>query len=813
VNRHLPLVALALAVVPVAAAEPPRAVLLGLTVYPESVELYGPRARHRLGVMGEYADGTRRDLGRQAEFQSANESVACAGPDGVLVPAGDGATVVTVRAGGRSARVAVRVRGTAAEEPVNFVREVEPVLTRAGCNQGACHGALHGKGGFRLSLLGFDPAFDFREIVQSAKGRRAVAADSDGSLLLLKPTARIEHGGGRRFGPNSAFAETLRRWLEDGAPPPTDGDPQLKDLEVWPHQRLLEAGERQQLLVRAAWSDGRVGDVTALAKYDSLNEAVATVTTDGLVAAAGRGETHVMVRFGGLAKVMRVTLPYGPAPVAAPPVGNYIDEKLASRWRELGLAPSPLCSDTEFLRRLYLDVTGTLPTPAEVRAFVADTRPDKRRRAIDAVLELPGYVDFWTLKWGDLLRVNRDLVTYKGMLAYHDWVRRCVRDNRPADAMARELLSATGGNFGVGPANYYLTARTPEDLGEAAAQLFLGVRLQCARCHHHPFEKWTQEDYCGLAAFFVRVGTRPTKRSDPSSGTETEVFVKESGDVTHPRMDRYVPPHVPDGPPLPASGDRRRLLAEWLTAPENPFFARNLANRLWASLMGRGLVEPVDDLRATNPPSIPALLDALAEDLVKSGSDCKHLLRTILQSRAYQLSADATPANAADVANAFFTRHTPRRLTAEQLADALDDVTGTREAYPGVPAGTRAIQLPDTRVRSYLLDLFGRPARTAPCDCERSTQPSVAQALHLLNGEALERKISAPGGRVDRLVQARTQPAEVIEELYLAALSRPPRPDEAARARRWLSAAPSAAGGAADLLWVLLNSREFLFCR
>ncbi len=373
------------------------------------------------------------------------------------------------------------------------------------------------------------------------------------------------------------------------------------------------------------------------------------------------------------------------------------------------------------------------------------------------------------------------------------------------------MLTARGSNFQVGPANYYLTARSAEDLGETTAQLFLGVRMQCARCHHHPFEKWSQEDYCGLAAFFARVATRYGEAKDRNTPRDQIVFLRQSGDVTHPRKDRYVKPHALDGPAVDDPEDRRRPLADWLTAPDNPFFARNMVNRFWACLMGRGLVEPVDDLRATNPPSNPELLDALAEDFVRHGCDFRHLLRTILQSRAYHLSAESTPANAADAANVHFTRYTRKRLTAEQLADSLDAATLTRESYPGMPPGTRAAQLPDTRVASYLLDVFGRPARQAPCECERRAQPTIAQALHLLNGDALTRKIEAPDGRLARLLKDRKSAAEIIEEFYLATLSRPPRPEEAARAGRWLDEAPSLAEGGADLLWVLLNSREFLF--
>jgi hypothetical protein len=538
---------------------------------------------------------------------------------------------------------------------------------------------------------------------------------------------------------------------------------------------------------------------------------VASVSSEGLVTARGSGETHVMARFEGQAKVFRVTLPYAASSQGEMEASNFIDEKLALRWKELGLAPSPPCTDEEFLRRLFLDALGTLPTSEEARTFLADSRADKRARLIDAALQRPEFVDFWTLKWGDWLRINRDLVSYKGMWAYHRWLRESVRTNRPVDAMTRDLLTAQGSNFTDGPANYFLTARSPEDLGEATAQVFLGVRMQCARCHHHPFEKWSQEDYCGLAAFFAQISTKAGTLSDPSSGSDTVVFVRGFGEITHPRMDRHVPPHALDGPVVKGPGDRRKALAEWLIAKDNPFFARNMANRFWAAVMGRGLVEPVDDLRGTNPPSNPALLDALAENFIARGYDFRQLLRDIFASRAYQLSSRSTPQNAADAINAHFTRYTPRRLTAEQLADALDAVTGTQESYPHMPQGTRAIDLPDTRVRSYLLDVFGRPSRQALCDCERGAEPNLAQALHLMNGDDLQRKIDAPQGRLTRLLHEQVPDTRLIKELYLVTLSRLPSTEELARARRWLQDSPSPREGASDLLWVLLNSREFLF--
>jgi hypothetical protein len=803
-----PRVGLALvALIPIAAE--PAGEVLRLNPFSDSLVLNGPRDRSLLGVLGETSQGVR-DCTSEARLAVADEGIVRVLPGNILTPVADGKTTVTVRAGGRKARVVVRVRGCSAPASLGFVRELEPILARAGCNQGACHGALHGKGGFRLSLLGFDPGFDYREIVQAAKGRRVVLGDPDTSLLLLKPTGGLDHGGGRRFATDSSFAAVLSDWIAEGAPPPLASDPIAGRVEIWPAHRVMKVGENQHLVIRAVWSDGRSQDVTHLAKFDSLNEGVADVGKDGIVRAAGPGETHVMVRFQGQAGVMRVTLPYA-TPTEPPPGGNFIDQKLAAKWSEMGLLPAPPSSDTEFLRRMYLDVLGTLPGAAEVRGFLADRSPDKRRRAIDRVLDRPEYVDFWALKWGDWLRINRAATSYLGMKAYNAWLRQAVADNRPIDALVRDLLTASGSNFAVGPANFYLTARSPEDLGEATAQLFLGVRMQCARCHHHPFEKWRQEDYCGLAAFFARIGTRSGDRSDPSSGRETVIYVRPGGEVTHPRRDQYVPPQVLDGPAVADPIDRRRPLAEWVTAAGNPFFARNFVNRYWAHCMGRGLVEPVDDLRATNPASIPELLDRLADDFVHSGFDAKRLLRTILASRAYQASVRATAANAADTTNAFFTRATRRRLTAEQLADALDAATSTHTEYPGLPAGTKAIQLPDPGVRSDLLDLFGRPARQALCDCERSAQPSVAQALLLLNGEWLEKKIRRPDGRIAKLVARKATAEEIIEDLYLAALSRLPTPAERKRGVRCLADAGSPLEGAADLLWVLLNTREFLF--
>ncbi len=798
---------------PAPRAEPPKAALHGLTVYPARVTLDGPRDDQRLGVLGDYADGRTWDLARTAKYASSNPAVAAVDAHGLVQATGDGSAVITVEAGGKKAAVPVQVKRATADVPVSFTRDVIPVLTRAGCNSGACHGAQHGRGGFKLSLFSFDAPFDYAQIVASAEGRRVVVSDPERSILLQKPSLGMEHGGGERFKVDSRAYNVLRRWLEDGVPEPSPKDPEVTALEVWPARRLLVPGEQQQILVRATWKDGRTEDVTATAQFDSLNDGVATVTPTGLVTAKGLGETHVMVRFGGQATVIQITLPY--ARLESYPklaANNFIDERLAAKWRELGLLPSPLCGDEDFFRRIHLDTIGTLPAAADVKAFLADSSPDKRTKAIDRVLARPEFVDFWALKWGDLLRINRDFMSERGMWSFHNWVRASVRDGKPVDEMVREIITAEGSTFTEGPANFFMASRNPADWSENATQVFLGVRVGCARCHHHPFEKWSQDDYYGMSAFFVRLGTKGSQEFGVF-GREQVVYLKNTGEQTHPRLGGVVKPHPLDGPVMDDALDRRVKLAEWMTAKGNPFFARNMVNRFWGYLMGRGLVEPLDDMRATNPASNPELLDALAKDFAEHKFDLKRLLRTIMNSRAYQVSSATTPGNAQDGANVHYARFTVRRLTAEQLADALDFATGTVQKYPGLPLGTRAIQLPDAEVKSFLLDVFGRPARKIVCECERTTQPNIAQALHLLNGDFLNTKIAAPAGRVEKLFKAKAALPAVVEELYLVTLSRPPRPEELQRAQGWIRAAATPREGVQDLLWVLLNSREFLFNR
>lgn len=791
-------------------ASPPTAPLKSITVFPPQVGLDGPRDEQRLIVLGTYADGRQWDLTRTAKYASKAAATATVDALGVIRPVADGEAAITVDAGGQSATVPVKVQRARADLPVNFNREIVPILTKATCNGGACHGSQHGRGGFKLSLFGFDPAFDHNQIVQSAEGRRIVLSDPERSILLQKPTQLMEHQGGERFKVGSREYNALRGWLEDAVPPPTAKDAEVKSIEVWPAKRIMLPGEQQQTAVRAHWTDGRVEDVTFTAQFDSLNDAVAAISPDGLITAKSTGETHIMVRFNGQVGVVQVTLPFAKLNTYPDvPKNNFIDKKLIAKWKDLGLVPAPLCSDEEFFRRIHLDTIGTLPSPADVTAFLADKSADKRAKAIDRVIDRPEFVDFWALKWSDHLRISRVRLQEKGMWSFYNWVRGAIRDNKTVDEFVRDIITAEGSTFTEGPANYY-RGGTPTDYAETTSQLFLGVRITCAKCHHHPFEKWSQDDYYGMMAFFVRMGTKNSQEFGIFGG-ESIIHLRPNGEQSHPRKGGVVKPHPLDGPEMDDEFDRRRKLAEWMTAKDNPFFARNMVNRFWGYYMGHGLVEPLDDIRSTNPASNPELLDALAQDFAEHKFDFKHLLRRIMNSRAYQLGSDLTPGNSADKSNIYFARYLVKRLTAEQLADAVDFVTGTREKYRGLPAGTRAIQLPDTAVTSFLLDVFGRPPRKITCECERTVQPNIAQALHMLNGDTINQKIGNDAGRIETLLRAKKPLPAIVEELYLATFSRPPKPEELARAQELVTQSPSPKEGLHDLLWALMNSREFLF--
>lgn len=779
-----------------------------LEVFPPAAKLDGPRARQRFVVLGVFDGDVRRDVTDRARLTTASDRIRVDDSGGIAAIANGHAEVV-VHVGGKTVGVPIEVTGAGAAPVVNFRHDIAPALTKLGCNQGACHGSQHGKGGFKLSLLGFEPEPDYIQIVKSAEGRRASPAAPEDSLIVLKPTLTVAHGGGKKMTPNGREYELICQWLEQGAPGPIDNERSVVGLRVLPSQRLMVADETQNLVVIALLSDGTERDVTDDAKFDSLSEGVARVTPAGLVSATGRGETNIMARYQGHAAMARFTIPYAANVAFDFPAANFIDELSRAKWTELGLAPSAACTDAEFLRRSMLDVIGTTPTPDEIDAFLADPDPAKRAKLVEKLLDRPEYVDYWTLKWGDILRVNADKLGAQGMLAFNLWLREAFRSNRAASKMAEELVTAQGSIYTNGPANYFRVATGPDDLAETTAQVFMGVRLQCAKCHHHPFEAYGQDDYYGLAAYFARIRT---KNSDEFGlfGREQVIYVSDSGDVRQPRSGKVMPPKPLNDASVDDPIDRRRALAAWLIKPDNPWFARNIVNRYWGYLMGKGLVNPIDDLRETNPASNPELLDALAKDFIDGGYDIKKLLRTILNSAVYQRSATPTPENRLDLV--YFTHYLPKRLTAEQLLDAVNLATGTTEKFTQRPAGTRAIALPDTNYPSYFLDTFGRPVRATACECERTADPTLGQALHLMNGEPINRKLAQNDGRLARMLKdPRLNNATLVQYLYRLTFGRPPTAAEVENAEAILSGTPNRRQAAEDLLWGLLNAKEFLF--
>lgn len=704
--------------------------------------------------------------------------------------------------------LAAPARAEPAPRPVHFVNDVMPLLSRYGCNGGGCHGRASGQNGFKLSVFGFDPAADRDALVKEARGRRVFAAAPESSLLLLKATGRVPHGGGRRVAPDSPDYATLLAWLRQGMGEGPADAPRAVALRVSPAQQVLGLKAAHQIAATVAFSDGTTRDVTAAAGYASNAAHVAEVAPGGRVSTgAVPGEAAVTVHYMGLIAVARFQVPRPDAPNPYPdlPVHNAIDGHVWAKLRTMGIVPSALADDATFFRRLHLDATGTLPTPDAVRAFLADRDPAKRGKAVEAVLARPEYAAYWAMKWADVLLVNRDKLGDRGAYELHRWLVTQLARNRPYDAWARELIAASGSSYRVGPVNLFRAAPTPEEAARAVSQAFLGVRLECAQCHHHPFEVWGQDDFYGLAGFFDGM------RRDKLAGEEELVRHTGTTGVTKiPGTDRRVPVRPPGGPAVPADapGDPRPRLAAWVTAPDNPYFARLAANRLWKHYFGRGLVEPEDDLRSTNPATNEPLLDHLARVLVESHFDLKAVHRLILNSRAYQLSAVPNATNRDD--EQFASRRLVRRLPAEVLLDAISDVTGVPEAFAGRPRGTRAIDLWDNRAPSYFLDVFGRSERLTPCECGRTTEPTMAQVLHLMNAPEVEAKVAAPGGRVARLVAANKTEAEIVDELCLAALGRPAGEKERRAARRLFAAAPPR-DAAQDFLWALLNANEFLF--
>lgn len=798
----------------------------GFVASPSAVSLRGNFARAQLlvtrfdaaGQLGERSD----DLTRAAQYVSDAPKVVAVDSQGQLLARGNGTAKVSVTVAGRTQTVAVDVADFNDVPKVDFAHDVGPILSKAGCNAGACHASQYGKGGFKLSVFGFAPEEDYRAMVREWSGRRVDLVEPHKSLLLLKPTLAVPHGGNRRLTAGSIEYETLRSWIATGLPAPTGKETKVTQLTVEPLERVGKPGLTQQLRVVATFEDGATRDVTALAKYDSMDEMAATVTAGGFVEAIGRGQVPVMIRYEGQAKAAVVTIPYADEiDLKDWKPNNFIDELAADKFREVGIQPSGLCDDATFVRRAFLDSVGTLPTIDESRAFINSKNANKRAELIDALLGLTGdpakdvhnneYAAFWSVKWADLIRSSSASVGEQGMWNMHNWLQESFRNNKPYDAFVRELIMAKGSTFMDGPANFYRIAKSPPDAAETVAQLFLGVRLQCAKCHHHPMEKFSQEDYYGFAAFFARVGQKSSQEFGIFA-REPVVMVTSTGEVSHPKTRAVMKPTPLHGAATTDEpADRRQPLADWLTASDNAFFARNVANRYVGYLLGRGLVEPIDDLRATNPASNEALLQALSEHLVKNKYDLKQLIRTIMNSRLYQLDSQPTATNVADTR--FYSYYKVKRIAAEPLLDAVDYVTDVRTKFKNMPLGTRAIELPDALYPDYFLTVFGKPRRTSVCECERTPDENLAQALHTLNGDILSVKIGDASGRVAKLLKAKKPYAEIMGELYLAALGREPTERELSTFEPLLKEAQDKKAFYEDVLWSLMNSKQFLFVR
>lgn len=713
---------------------------------------------------------------------------------------------------------------SAADAP-SFRNQVQPILARYGCSAGACHGAAAGQGGFKLSLRGYDDEGDYLTITKSAQGRRVNLDDPARSLILLKATKTIPHKGGERFKMGSPEYQILADWIASGAPGPQEKDARITGIEITPPHTTAQAGQTLPIKVTAVFNDGHHEDVTRWAKYTAGNSSVATVNDDGAVKVVGNGEGTVTAWYLSKLAIATVTVPYTQAPVPSAFADfkphNFIDERVLEKLRELNLPPSERCTDAEFIRRAFLDTIGVLPTPEESRTFLAETTPDKRDHLVDALLARPEFVDYWAYKWSDLLLVNSDKLPEVPMWTYYQWIRRQVELNTPWDVFVRNLLTATGSTEQNGAGNFFVLHDEPTKLAETVSVAFLGMSVNCAKCHNHPMEKWTNDQYFAFANLFSRVrqknGTQPNERV---------IYADTTGDLVQPLRGKPQPPTPLDGQPISLTStiDRRVPMAKWLTAPENPYFARSITNRVWKNFLGVGLVESVDDLRMTNPASNEKLLSEAAAYLVKNNFDLRSLMRAILTSETYQRSSVARAGNKDDTR--FYARYYPKRLMAEVMLDAVSQVTAEptifrmdkRNANKGIgdsyPMGYRALQLPDSHTVSYFLNSFGRPNRVSTCECERTNEPSMAQALHIANGDTLNQKLEAKDNRVDQLLASAKSNAALIDDIYMLALSRQPTETERTGLNKALAEATTPAEKrpiVEDIFWSVMSTREFLF--
>lgn len=779
---------------------------VSIAVYPAEIKLNTAAAFQNVVAVAKRADGITMDVTSQTQWQIENPALVQL-QDGKLLPTADGATALKATWNNLSAQASVSVTAATQPRPISFHLDVMPVLTRSGCNTGSCHGAARGKDGFMLSLFGYDPKGDHYRITREIGIRRINLARPDQSLMYLKSIGAVPHSGGKRMEPDSVYAKTLLTWLEREAKLDEQTPPTCTKLELFPAQAVLQGeGAQQKLVAVAHYSDGTSRDVSHLAAFSTNNERSAAVNNLGAVTAGVRGEAYVMARFdthtvGTQVLVLPEGLKYEPPQVT----GNYIDQLVADKLQKLRILPSGLCTDEEFLRRVTIDIVGLLPTEEEYREFMADQSADKRAKLVDKLLERKEFSEIWAMKWAQLLMVKSDnIVSYKAAFLYSSWLTNQLANNQPIDKIVRELLSSSGGVFNVPATNFYQVERDTLKTAENVAQVFMGIRTQCAQCHNHPFDRWTMQDYYGFASFFAQVG-----RKTGEDYRETIVYDRQGGEVNHPVSKAPVPSTFLGGGAAEVAGkDRRVVLADWITSPQNPFFATSIANRVWAHFMGVGIVNPVDDIRVSNPASNPELFNELGKRFTEYKFDLKQLVRDICNSQAYQRTTSTNETNELDTRN--YSHATVRRISAEMLLDCISQATGTKDKFRGLPLGSRAVQIADGTTSDYFLNTFGRSPRNTVCDCEASTDPSLSQALQLLNGNATQGKI-AQGKLINSWLEQGLTVPQVIEKIYIRSLSRVPTEAESSTLTKMVADVGNNQQGLEDAFWAVLNSREFMF--
>ncbi|MBY0328418.1 MAG: hypothetical protein RLZ61_1924 [Planctomycetota bacterium] len=780
---------------------------VSIAVFPPDVNMQSARGKQRIIVQASYADGITRDVTAQAKVTISDPKIAKIVNLEVL-PVGDGKCSIAVEFEGKTTQVPVDVKDAIKDRPISFKLDVMPIFLRNGCNQGGCHGAARGKDGFRLSLFGFDPDGDHYRLTRELNGRRINLAIPEESLLVEKSTGKVPHTGGQKFAVGEQYYNDLVRWVDAGGPQDPAGIATPVSVDLFPKTALLDGkGSTQQLIVRAKYSDGSERDVTSLALFLSSNDSSGKVSPNGLVTAGDRGEAFVMARF----STFTVGVPFIVLPkdlkfsFPTTPEKNYIDTLVNAKLKNLRIAPSATCSDEVFLRRIFIDLTGMLPSVEEYKTFMANKSADKREQLVKDLMERKEFSELWVLKWAELLQIrSSNQVSYKATLLYYNWLQDRIARNVPLNQWVQELLGANGGTFNNPVTNYYQNETDILKVTENVAQVFMGMRIQCAQCHNHPFDRWTMDDYYGFAAFFTQIGRKRT--DDPR---ELVVFNSGSGEINHPLGGRRMAPKYLGGEvPDVVGKDRRALMAEWLASPKNPYFATNLSNMVWTHFFGVGIINEVDDVRVSNPPSNSELLQELGKKFTEYNYDFKRLVKDIVLSNSYQLSTQTNASNESDTKN--FSHSSIRRIKAETFLDCISQVTETKNKFPGLPLGARAVQIADGQVSNYFLTTFGRATRESVCSCEVKLDPTLSQSLHLLNGDATTQRITQ-GNLISKLLKDKKTPEEILDEIYVRCLSRMPSADEKTKVLALVNAEKDKKQVLEDAFWAVLNTREYMF--